>query len=81
MQHYVIKFVGDLRQVGDFLRVLRFPSPIKLNRHDIIIESGIKHNNPNNVLKVALSTNTLATTKTINHNFTIQHTLHQHCNL
>jgi len=30
MQHYVIKFVIDLRQVGGFLRVLRFPPPIKL---------------------------------------------------
>ena len=30
IQHYVIKFVSDLRQVGDFLRVLRFPPPIKL---------------------------------------------------
>ena len=29
VQHYVIKFVSDLRQVGDFLRVLRFPPPIK----------------------------------------------------
>ena len=28
--HYVIKFVSDLRQVGGFLRVLRFPPPIKL---------------------------------------------------
>ena len=27
MQHYRIKFVSDLRQVGSFLR---FPSPIKL---------------------------------------------------
>jgi hypothetical protein len=26
----VIKFVSDLRQVGGFLRALRFPSPIKL---------------------------------------------------
>ena len=26
----VIKFVSDLRQVGGFLRVLRFPPPIKL---------------------------------------------------
>ena len=25
MQHYVIKFVSDLQQVGGFLRVLRFP--------------------------------------------------------
>ena len=29
-QHYVIKFVSDLRQVGVFLRVLQFPPPIKL---------------------------------------------------
>ena len=31
--YYVIKFVSDLRKVGDFLRVLwllRFPPPIKL---------------------------------------------------
>jgi len=30
VQHYVITFVSDLRQVGGFLRVLRFPPPIKL---------------------------------------------------
>ena len=30
MQHYVIKFVSDLRQIGGFLQVLRFPPPIKL---------------------------------------------------
>ena len=30
IQYYVIKFVSDLQQVGGFLRVLRFPSPIKL---------------------------------------------------
>ena len=30
MQYYVIKYVNDLRQVSDFLRVLRFPPPIKL---------------------------------------------------
>jgi hypothetical protein len=29
-EHHVIKFVSDLRQVGGFLRVLRFPPPIKL---------------------------------------------------
>ena len=29
VQHYVIKFVSDLRQVGGNLRVLRFPPPIK----------------------------------------------------
>ena len=30
VQHYVIKFVSDLRQDSGFLRVLRFPLPIKL---------------------------------------------------
>jgi hypothetical protein len=30
VQHYVIKFVSDLRQVSGFLRVLWFPPPIKL---------------------------------------------------
>jgi hypothetical protein len=29
IQHYVIKFVSDLRQAGGFLRVLRFPPPKK----------------------------------------------------
>jgi len=30
IQHYVIKFVSDLRQDSGFLRVLQFPPPIKL---------------------------------------------------
>ena len=30
IQHYVIKFVSDLRQVGGFLRVHRFPLTINL---------------------------------------------------
>ena len=30
IQHYVIKFVSDLRQVCGFLRVLGFPPTIKL---------------------------------------------------
>ena len=30
IQHYVIKFVSYLLQVGGFLWVLRFPPPIKL---------------------------------------------------
>ena len=30
LQHYVINFVSDLRQVGGFLRALRFPPPIRL---------------------------------------------------
>jgi hypothetical protein len=30
IKHHVINVVSDLRQVGGFLRVLRFPPPIKL---------------------------------------------------
>ena len=30
VQHYVMKLISDFRQVGGFLRVLRFPPPIKL---------------------------------------------------
>ena len=33
IQHYVIEFVSDLRQVGGFLLVIRFPAPT--DRHDI----------------------------------------------
>jgi len=48
VQRYVIKFVNDLRQVGRFLRVFLFPPPIKLPRYNWnIVESGIKHHNPN----------------------------------
>jgi len=46
VQHYVMKFVSDLLQVGGFLRVLRFPPPIKLNAtyNWNIVESGICDN-------------------------------------
>ena len=30
IEHFLIKFISDLRQVDDFLLVSRFPSPIKL---------------------------------------------------
>ena len=50
IQHYyVIKFVSDLRQVGGFLRVLRFPPSNKTDHHDIT----------EILLKVALNTITL----------------------
>jgi len=35
VQHYVIKFVSDLRQVCGFLHVLVFSSTNKTDRHDI----------------------------------------------
>jgi hypothetical protein len=31
IQHYVIKLVSDLQQVGGFLRVLQFPPSLILN--------------------------------------------------
>ncbi len=35
IQHFVTKFVSDLRQIGGFLRVLRFSSVNKTDLHDI----------------------------------------------
>ena len=35
IQHYIVKFVSDLRQVGGFLRVLQVTSTNKTDRHDI----------------------------------------------
>jgi hypothetical protein len=49
IQHYVIKFVSDLRQVDDFLRVLRFPPPIKL-----IIDQGYKTIYDNNYIFIVV---------------------------
>jgi hypothetical protein len=40
IKHYVIKFVSDLRQVGGFLRVLRFPP--KKTDHQYITEILLK---------------------------------------
>jgi len=47
--HYVTKFVSDMRQIGSFLVVYRFPSPIKLMpRYNWnIVESGVKYHSPN----------------------------------
>jgi hypothetical protein len=36
IQHYVIKFVNDLRQVGGILREVRIPPPIKLTTTTIV---------------------------------------------
>jgi hypothetical protein len=49
VQHYVIKFVSDLRQVGAFLWVLQFSSTNKTDRHNIT----------EILLKVALNTTTV----------------------
>ena len=55
MQHYIIKFVSDLQQVGGFHRVLCSSSPIKLTatncQHSwIIVESDFKHHKPYKLL-------------------------------
>jgi hypothetical protein len=49
IQHYVIKFVRDLRQVDGFLQVLCVPQPIKLTQRYYwnIVESGVMLHNPN----------------------------------
>ena len=49
IQHYVIKFGSDLRQIGGYLRVLRFPPPIKLTATILqnFVEIGVKHHKPN----------------------------------
>ena len=49
IQHYVIKFVSDLRQVSGFVHVLRFPPPIKLTamQNWNIVENDIKHHDLN----------------------------------
>jgi hypothetical protein len=51
IQHYVIKFVSDMRQVSGFLQVLWFPPPIKLTPpryNSNIVESGVKHHKSTN---------------------------------
>jgi len=61
IQHYVIQFVSDLRQVGGFFQVIRFPPPIKLHdRHDIT----------EILLTVALNTTTIDQTD-ITHEFVV----------
>ena len=49
IQHFVIKFVSDLRQVGGILQVLQFPPPIKLTTtiYLKIVESGVKQHKSN----------------------------------
>jgi hypothetical protein len=52
LQHYVIKCVSDLKQVGGFLRVIQFLPPIKRTATislKYIVESGVRHHNPLNV--------------------------------
>ena len=43
IQHYVIKFVSNLRQVGSFLRVLRFRPPVKVTAILLQVALNINH--------------------------------------
>jgi hypothetical protein len=38
VQHYLIKFVSDLRQIGGFFWILRFPPPEKLYITEILLK-------------------------------------------
>ena len=54
IQHYVIEFVSDLRQIGGFLRVLRFLPPIKLtptNKTPLKLKRYTTRIPPNNLAK------------------------------
>jgi hypothetical protein len=53
MQHYMIKVVSDLQHIGGFLRVIRFPPPIKLTTTKAYKDI------TNTLLNVALNTITL----------------------
>ena len=58
IQHYVIKFVSNLRHVSGFLQVLQFPTPIKLTA--TIIEILLKVVlNTINILNLSLIVQTL----------------------
>ena len=61
VQHYVIKFVIDLRQVGGFLRVLPVSSTNKTDRHDIT----------EILLKVMLNTNKQTNKQTNKHSYNL----------
>jgi hypothetical protein len=60
IQHYVIEFVNYLRQVGGFLRVLRFPPP-KRNRYnitEILLKVALNTINPRPILILIYMNNT-----------------------
>jgi len=60
IQHHVIKFVSDLRQVCGFLRALQIPPPKNWPRDNWnIVESGVKHKSSDHDPKVKTSLDTL----------------------
>ena len=48
-QHYVVKFVSALQQVGGFLRIFRFPPPIKLNITEILLKVALSNTKQTNI--------------------------------
>ena len=70
IQHYVIKFVSDLRQVGGFLWELQFPPPNWPPWYNWnIVESGIKHHKSNQTysesVKYRITSNLMVETDSI----------------
>ena len=57
LQHYVIKLVIDLRQVGSFVWLLQFPPPINLTPHDIteiLLKVALNTINKRNLLRLTV---------------------------
>ena len=52
IQHYVIKFVSDLRQNSGFLQVLQFPPPLKHRRDvtEILLKVSLNTIRNNNIV-------------------------------
>jgi hypothetical protein len=78
IQHNVIKFVSDLRQVGGILRGFRYPPPIKLTTMTeillkVTLNTKILNTNPTNLLVFITSkigeVHKIPTLQTFNFNF------------
>jgi hypothetical protein len=56
IQHYVIKFVREMRQIGGFLGILRFPQPIKLTAtiQRNCVESSVSNFDYQNIAKISI---------------------------
>ena len=82
VQHYVIKFVSDLRKVGEFLWILRFPPPIKLTapRYNWnIVESGVKSHQTNKHLPTAYTFVLLSIWNNITSRFSLKSSVNLEC--
>ena len=68
IQHYVIKFVSDLRQVDGFIQVFLFPTVQNWPRRYSwnTVESSVKYHNPKTLLNIIHETATEIKIKTTN---------------